>query len=79
MRNILIPTLLLLAACDTRPDHAEYQQVCMDYDSSTTTAVGTTIGANGQVSTTITPITTSWCVRYEVQCIAGKDGSTTCE
>lgn len=78
MRNILILALLLLAACDTRPDHAEWQQICADYDSSTTTAVGTAIGPNGQVSTVITPITTSWCVRYERRCIAGKDGSTTC-
>ena len=71
--------VLALASCDRRPDHAEWQNVCVQshdefsYFSTTYISCG-----NGCMTPIMTPIYDTVCDRYEVRCVGGKDGSTVC-
>jgi hypothetical protein len=66
---------LALAGCDMRPEHAQWAKECAHYETQTSVGVGTGVGSNGQVVTTVTPVTFSICTNYHIICIAGKDGS----
>jgi hypothetical protein len=76
-RIILIATAaLLLAGCDMRPDHAEWQSQCVEDH----TDVMMLPSYNPALKmTTLQPHYTTTCDRYEPVCVGGKDGSTVCE
>ena len=75
-----IAAAVLLAGCDMRPEHAEWQSQCAE--SHTDVMYLPTMvpsGPNGQMMTTLQPQYTTTCDRYVPVCVAGKDGSTVCE
>lgn len=62
---------MLTASCDTRPEHSEYQHVCVE---SHVQLVGFIPSMIGQ-TTVMQPMYQSVCDRTEVRCVIGKDGA----
>ena len=67
---------LALAACDLRPEHAEWQKVCVESEM-VMYGFNYTYGSDGQI-VGMTPNYVDECVREEPRCIPGRDGSTVC-
>ncbi len=78
MRWAVIGTLALLAACDTRPKHAEWQNVCVREEMEMMMMPVFMPDGRGGGTTTLQPQWYPVCVETEVRCVAGRDGSTTC-
>ena len=79
MRYIAILCLLGLAACDTRPKTAEWQDVCVESHTEVLWVIQQVpTGVNNGFYTTIQPTYYDECDRTEPRCIAGRDGTTRC-
>jgi len=77
-RLAFLAPLLALAACDMRPEHAEWQDRCASSHSELIPMSQYVPNGNGGGSIVITYIPNEVCDRYEPVCVAGKDGSTGC-
>lgn len=77
---LVLGALAGLTGCDTRPATAEWQNVCVATHDELLYFQSVPVSC-GQNCTTIMmqPVFDTVCDQYQVQCIGGKDGTTTCK
>ena len=76
---ICVAALLALSACDTRPETAEWQSVCVeDHLQMRTTPVSSYNPTTKIYSTTLQQQWIPVCDRYEKVCVPGRDGTVEC-
>lgn len=68
-----------LAACDFRPDHAEWQTQCVDSHTEVLYLPVYVSDGRGGGYTQLQPQFYDQCDREARVCVAGKDGSTVCD
>jgi hypothetical protein len=75
---IALVAAALLAGCDLRPDHAEWQSQCIRSHDELMPVPTMVSDGRGGMTTTITLTAQTECDEYAPLCVPGKDGSTTC-
>lgn len=75
IRVLIVAFAIALASCDTRPATAEWQRVCVGNRSEFTHFQPVPSGRGSMI---LVPQYRTVCVRRDVQCVAGRDGTTTC-
>lgn len=78
MRRYAIAAMLALAACDMRPDHAEWQKQCVESHVDMIPISTYVPDGRGGGSVQMQWMYVATCDREAMVCVAGKDGSTTC-
>ena len=75
----IIAVAVAMSGCDTRPKHAEWQNVCVKSHDEFL-YMQTTYMSCGQTCQTpiMVPVYDTVCDQWQIQCVGGKDGSKKC-